>query len=52
MDEPRILLTNDDGIDSVGFRALYDGLSSLGEVIAVAPADDQSSVGRANWVTR
>jgi len=46
MDEPRILLTNDDGIDSVGFRALYEGLSALGEVIAVAPADDQSSVGR------
>jgi 5''/3''-nucleotidase SurE len=46
MDGPRILLTNDDGIDSVGFRALYEGLSALGEVVAVAPADDQSSVGR------
>lgn len=46
MDGPRILLTNDDGIDSVGFRALYEGLSVLGEVTAVAPADDQSSVGR------
>jgi len=46
MDGPRILLTNDDGIDSVGFRALYEGLSAVGEVIAVAPADDQSSVGR------
>ncbi|MFB6233444.1 MAG: 5'/3'-nucleotidase SurE [Haloarculaceae archaeon] len=46
MDAPRILLTNDDGIDSVGFRALYDGLSTLGDVVAVAPADDQSAVGR------
>jgi 5'-nucleotidase len=46
MDGPRILLTNDDGIDSVGFRALYEGLSSFAEVTAVAPADDQSSVGR------
>ena len=46
MDGPRILLTNDDGIDSIGFRALYEGLSELGEVTAVAPADDQSSVGR------
>ena len=46
MDGPRILLTNDDGIDSVGFRALYEGLSDLGEVTAVAPADDQSAVGR------
>ena len=46
MDGPRILLTNDDGIDSVGFRALYEGLSDCGEVTAVAPADDQSAVGR------
>ena len=43
---PRFLLTNDDGIDSPGFRALYDELSALGEVVAVAPADDQSAVGR------
>ncbi|TQQ83082.1 5'/3'-nucleotidase SurE [Halonotius terrestris] len=46
MDAPRILLTNDDGIDSVGFRALYEGLSTVGDVVAVAPADDQSAVGR------
>ena len=46
MNGPRMLLTNDDGIDSVGFRALYEGLSELGAVTAVAPADDQSSVGR------
>ncbi len=46
MDGPQMLLTNDDGIDSVGFRALYEGLSALGDVTAVAPADDQSSVGR------
>ncbi|MDG5774920.1 5'/3'-nucleotidase SurE [Haloarculaceae archaeon H-GB2-1] len=48
MDEsPDILLTNDDGIESTGFRALYDALSSVGNVTAVAPADDQSAVGRA-----
>jgi 5'-nucleotidase len=46
MTDPTILLTNDDGIDSVGFRALYDALEDLGEVAAVAPADDQSAVGR------
>ena len=46
MDEPTILLTNDDGIDSVGLRALYDGLSAVGDVITVAPAVDQSAVGR------
>ncbi|WP_424004122.1 5'/3'-nucleotidase SurE [Haloarcula salina] len=47
MDQPTILLTNDDGIESVGFRALYDALSEIGDVTAVAPANDQSAVGRA-----
>ncbi|USZ68200.1 5'/3'-nucleotidase SurE [Halorussus salilacus] len=42
-----ILLTNDDGIDSPGIRALYDALSDIGNVTTVAPADDQSAVGRA-----
>ena len=46
MSAPEILLTNDDGIDSTGFRALYDALSTVGDVTAVAPADDQSAVGR------
>ncbi|MFB6251098.1 MAG: 5'/3'-nucleotidase SurE [Halobellus sp.] len=41
-----LLLTNDDGIDAVGFRALYDALSKIADVTAVAPADDQSAVGR------
>jgi 5'-nucleotidase len=45
--EPSILLTNDDGIESVGFRALYDALSDVGDVTAVAPMADQSAVGRA-----
>jgi 5'-nucleotidase len=42
-----ILLTNDDGIDGAGLRALYDGLSELGDVLVVAPAEDQSAAGRA-----
>jgi len=46
MSEPHLLLTNDDGIDSPGFRAMYDALSSFAAVTAVAPADDQSAVGR------
>ena len=45
--EPSILLTNDDGIESVGFRALYDALQDVGDVTAVAPMADQSAVGRA-----
>ncbi len=44
--EPSILLTNDDGIESVGFRALYDALEDVGDVTAVAPIADQSAVGR------
>ncbi|MGM0591212.1 MAG: 5'/3'-nucleotidase SurE [Halobacteriota archaeon] len=47
MSRPHILLTNDDGIESVGFRALYDALSDVATVTAVAPATDQSAVGRA-----
>jgi len=46
-EEPSILLTNDDGIESVGFRALYDELTEVGNVTAVAPQVDQSAVGRA-----
>ncbi len=43
----RILLTNDDGIDAPGLRALADALSSLGDVTVIAPAENQSAVGRA-----
>jgi 5'-nucleotidase len=42
-----ILLTNDDGIDSPGLRALYEALSEVGEVLVVAPAADKSAIGRA-----
>ncbi len=41
-----ILLTNDDGVDAVGLRALHDALADGNDVTAVAPADDQSAVGR------
>lgn len=46
MSELEILLTNDDGIGATGLHALYDALSAVGSVTAVAPADDQSAVGR------
>jgi len=42
-----ILLTNDDGIESPGLRALYNGLSTVTDVLVVAPKTDQSGVGRA-----
>ena len=45
-----ILLTNDDGIDAVGIRALSDALSPHHDVTVVAPASNQSGVGGArSW---
>lgn len=46
MSEPRILVTNDDGIESPGFRALYEALEDVGDPVAVAPYSNQSAVGR------
>jgi len=48
-----ILLTNDDGIDAVGIRALSDALSRHYDVTVVAPASNQSGVGgtRSWWET-
>jgi len=44
--KPRILLTNDDGITSAGIWAAYDALSPIADVTVVAPATQQSAVGR------
>jgi 5'-nucleotidase len=41
-----ILLTNDDGIDAPGIRALYEELDAVADVTTLAPATDQSAVGR------
>jgi len=43
---PTILLTNDDGIDAPGLARLYEELTAIGEVVVVAPAENQSGVGR------
>lgn len=40
---PRILVTNDDGIDFSGMRALEEALGEIGEVYAVAPAREMSA---------
>lgn len=45
---PEILVTNDDGIESPGIRALAAALDTVGSVTVVAPADNQSAVGRAS----
>jgi 5'-nucleotidase len=46
MADPAILLTNDDGIDAAGLVSLYEELTALGDVTVVAPAENQSGVGR------
>jgi len=43
---PAILLTNDDGIDAPGLATLRAELTALGDVTVVAPASNQSGVGR------
>jgi 5'-nucleotidase len=43
----RILVTNDDGIESPGLAALVDALAPLGEVTIVAPYENQSGIGHA-----
>jgi len=42
----RILITNDDGVNSSGLLAAYEAVKNLGEVTIVAPATQQSAVGR------
>lgn len=46
MENPEILLTNDDGVDAAGLHALQAALSSVGSVTVVSPVTDQSAVGR------
>ena len=43
----RILLTNDDGIDAPGLKALRDAIAPLGHVKVVAPAEVQSATSHA-----
>ena len=42
---PLILLANDDGIDAAGLLALASALDGLGEIVVVAPFEEQSAVG-------
>jgi 5'-nucleotidase len=43
---PRILITNDDGVNSSGLLAAYEAVRDLGDATIVAPATQQSAVGR------
>lgn len=42
----RILVTNDDGIETEGIRALSEALTQIGDVTVVAPLNEQSAVSR------
>ena len=47
----RILVTNDDGINSEGLWSLAEALKDVGDVTVVAPDRDQSGVGTAMTLT-
>lgn len=42
----KILITNDDGIDSPGLRAAVEAILPLGEVVILAPSVQQTGTGR------
>ncbi len=44
---PRLLVTNDDGIDSVGLHVLARALAPLGDVVVVAPDSEYSGASAA-----
>lgn len=44
---PNILLTNDDGIEAPGLKALAQAMESVGDLTVVAPAAERSAVGHA-----
>jgi 5'-nucleotidase len=52
MNQPLILVSNDDGYSSMGITALARALSQIGEVIIVAPATDQSAISHAISLNR
>ncbi len=49
---PKILITNDDGIESRGLLALRQALSAFGETYVVAPETNQSAVGHQKTLMR
>jgi len=49
---PRILVTNDDGVESRGLLALKQALDPMGDVTVVAPDTNQSAVGHQKTLMR
>jgi len=48
----KILITNDDGFDSLGLKALIEAVQPLGEVTIVAPTLEKSACGHSLTLTR
>lgn len=42
----KILITNDDGIESPGLKAAVEAVTDLGEIVVAAPRTQQTSMGR------
>jgi 5'-nucleotidase len=47
MSKPKILITNDDGIDSPGIYTLVQTMKEFGDIVVIAPDRQQSAVGHA-----
>jgi len=52
MDRPLILVSNDDGLAAEGLRALVAAVDELGEVVVVAPEQEQSAASHAISIHR
>ncbi|WP_187648030.1 5'/3'-nucleotidase SurE [Nitrosophilus labii] len=48
----RILITNDDGFESLGLKALIEAVKELGEVLVVAPTTEKSACGHSLTLTK
>ena len=44
---PRLLVTNDDGVDAIGLHVLAEAMTELGDVVVVAPHTEFSGSGAA-----
>jgi 5'-nucleotidase len=42
--KPLILVTNDDGVEAQGLKALIEVVRKIGNVVVVAPTDPQSGM--------
>ncbi len=48
----QILITNDDGYDAVGLKALLEALSPIAKIVVVAPAKNKSACGHSLTLDR